>query len=121
MRKSWIKQQMAKYGKAAPTPGPWKIRECYSNGEPVEWAVESRHPEHSGLIASVYMTVDNDEQDAANARLIAASPDLYEALKGVLARLNSHTSSIESCDLPEETEDAIEQARAAIEKAEGKP
>lgn len=62
------------------TPGPWEQRTCYDNGEPVEYAVEGKHPEHEGPIATVHITVDNDAEDYQNALLIAAAPDLAEAL-----------------------------------------
>ncbi len=71
------------------TPGPWKreIRSVLIPIAPYEWAEA-----YGGSIA--------------NARLIAAAPDLLEALKGVLRVADRKT-------------DEFDAARAAIAKAEG--
>jgi hypothetical protein len=50
-----------------------------------------------------------DEEDLANARLIAAAPEMYEALKYLL-----HNESIHS-------DEWLEKTRAALRKAEGQP
>ena len=94
------------------TPGTWKFRTCYTKGEPVEYAVESTHPEHSGLIATVHITVDNDDEDYTNAKLIAAAPDLLAALKDLLSMAES---------VHEVPPTRANKARAAIAKAEGNP
>lgn len=75
---------MSKY-----TPGPWKrkIKSVLIPIAPYEWAEA-----YGGSIA--------------NARLIAAAPDLLEALKGVLRVADRKT-------------DEFDAARAAIAKAEG--
>ena len=51
------------------------------------------------------------EEDAANARLIAASPDLILALKEWISM--AVNSGLEGCD------EILEQAEAAIDKATG--
>ena len=90
------------------TPGPW---------------LTDRNNVHTGQIATVYHCIGNDwieiwtdkwletglgegEQEA-NARLIAAAPDLLAALQSVLS------NSLDSQGLA----DAHKQARAAIAKA----
>lgn len=90
------------------TPGPW---------------LTDRNNVHTGQIATVHHCIGNDwieiwtdkwaetglgegEQEA-NARLIAAAPDLLAALQSVLA------NSLDSQGLA----DAHKQARAAIAKA----
>jgi hypothetical protein len=76
------------------TPGPWSIRQ-----EGV-WSVGTDHE----MTALVYGYTETQEQ--ANAHLIAAAPDLLEALKSAIA------SPV--CG------NWYEQAAAAIAKAEGR-
>lgn len=91
------------------TPGPWKAfpsdpadgAECY-----YLTAVELR-----GEIACIYGP-QRDEQEA-NARLIAAAPELLEALEGLLAHLGPDGY------IPNAGGTATERARAAIAKATG--
>ena len=65
------------------TPGPWRVA-----------GRETRNLPHSlvaadTLLARVYSKCFGDEvEETANARLIAAAPDLLAALKGVLADLD---------------------------------
>ena len=80
------------------TPGPWSIRQ-----EGV-WSVGTDHE----MTALVYGFTDEEEE--ANAHVIAAAPDLLEALK-ILAKLGeSHGAEGVYWD----------KARAAIAKAEGR-
>ena len=55
----------------------------------------------------------SEEEAEANARLISAAPDMYEALKALLAESRKHGESLE--DTPIEA-----LAAAALTKAEGK-
>lgn len=87
---------------SAHTPGPWTNHgRIYNTGFP-----------HSSvgaktLIARVYSEAFGDiEQEGANARLIAAAPDLLAALQGVLRVADRKT-------------DEFDAARAAIAKATG--
>lgn len=62
------------------------------------------------------------EEAAANARLMAAAPDLLEAAKIALAMLNRNLASEESCGQPFNGDDEHEAHRvltAAIAKATG--
>ncbi len=90
------------------TPGPW------------EWhtpaTTSARHPAYvtSGnrYIAALYHT-DNQGQTHPNARLIAAAPELLEALKDLEAgyeRLKDQGYPVSDCQ---------KKARAAIAKATG--
>ena len=88
------------------TPGPWSY---IGNGD-----VVARSENYCGGekdIASVFLTA-NDE-DEANSRLIAAAPDLLEALREVL---NNPAGDYDASD---GYENAVKQARAAIAKATG--
>ncbi len=84
------------------TPGPW--RAC-SSGQIVAGAM-------SRQIARIWNT-KNRERDAANAQLIAAGPELLEALESAQMALMGYTHQNAI------TLAALEKARAAIAKARG--
>ena len=101
---------MSKY-----TPGPWSVADL-----PHAVVVQTESPSKSKYGASRYAAIGgfdrgNPEQLAealANARLIAASPELLDALDALLS----------ACELPGdhcEIEQALPKARAAIAKATG--
>jgi hypothetical protein len=96
------------------TPGPWMF--CTDSGGLV---VETAYPgSKQFLIAQVKTRYPaGDGLHHANARLIAAAPDLLEALKEA-------RSSLEDVDWDEFSTPAVEklmrQCDAAIAKAEGK-
>ena len=60
------------------TPGPWEIKRHFDPGYKFISA-----PKHSGLAQVVWCMEDEDRSPAceANAHLIAAAPDLLEALE----------------------------------------
>jgi hypothetical protein len=70
------------------TPGPWEWAESY-NGL---WNPETReevltHQDYEGMWLSYGASQD------ANARLIAAAPDLLDALRGIVALWDHHASA----------------------------
>ena len=73
-----------------------------------------KHGVHSATVANIptRMTIPPSEQKA-NARLIAAAPDLLDALKLMLAECFDE-------ERDDATIHAVAQARAAIAKAEGR-
>lgn len=84
------------------TPGPWHIGDTNTNFSPKVYGADG------------YMTADcsriqkrTDAEEQANARLIAAAPDLLAALKSVVAIADRKTVEFDN-------------ARAAIAAAEGK-
>lgn len=88
---------------SAHTPGPWAYRPS-NNGHFIAGTGEN-----SGYLAEVRQC--RSKQDVrADARLIAAAPELLESLQSVL------NSCLDSQGLA----DAYKQARAAIAKATGK-
>ena len=61
------------------TPGPWGV----SGSRDTD--LEIRQIASDGMIAIVEQTLGYAEADEANARLIAAAPELAEALRSLLA------------------------------------
>lgn len=95
------------------TPGPWFLINDACVGGPVEsgW-------EQAGCgIAHCGMRARTSEEAAANARLIAAAPEMYEALKALLACPD--ISDVAGEDKDPETHAAESIARAALSKARG--
>ena len=96
----------------AHTPGPWHIDTEDGGARILD--------DDELIIAGIYgfSAPDRDGQEDANARLIAAAPDLLAALKGLLESIQ---------DVERETntmygtlDGALADARAAIAKAESK-
>lgn len=88
------------------TPGPWHLINDVCVGGPIEpgW-------EEAGCgIAHCGMRARTQEEAAANARLISAAPDLYEALRDLCASGG-----------PDDGADLFEKANAALAKARGEP
>ena len=77
------------------TPGPWRVTDVQVSGWVDIYAEDRALP-----VAST-----RHDQAAANAQLIAAAPDLLDALKFVLSATGEQLTS------------AFEQAEAAITKA----
>jgi hypothetical protein len=89
---------------AAPTPGPWHV---VRGGRMMGLEIRATNGTD---IAKVYDGRLSYGERNANAHRLAAAPELYEALKGML-------------DQPETSDsyDAmLERALAALEKADGK-
>lgn len=97
------------------TPGPWNIAQ---ESIDKEWHIVTA----SGgrIMANVHIEAGN-EMDAANARLIAAAPDLLAACKDVArqANMNIDADDPDNWHLAEITRSAVELVFAAIAKAEG--
>jgi predicted MarR family transcription regulator len=87
------------------TPGPWVVYDDSNDGKTnrIEIAAWGK------TVARIYHSVP--AEDLPNARLIAAAPDLLEALKDTLQLLEVYCGDFE--------EATRKQARAAIAKAEG--
>ena len=83
------------------TPGQWRVERTAGGFE-----VCSDDGETDSLVAVVYSVLD--EQKEANARLIAAGPDMLEALEQAEIALEEHGD-----------EGTVGFVRAAIAKAKG--
>ena len=86
------------------TPGPWRVEPC-TNGGMILIRADGKHGAHPQTHLQIVPEAD--------ARLIAAAPDLLEACKALIRSIDGVESSI--------TTSGIQQIRTAIAKAEGKP
>jgi hypothetical protein len=93
------------------TPGPW-IYQKIEYQQPIIYS--SNHPE-----GKVCLFDHRDKMADVNARLIAASPMLLEALKLLQEVAARTTQNIVAFDGASELDSAIDAARAAIAAAEG--
>jgi hypothetical protein len=89
----------------AHTPGPWRVTSRVADGFRVE-AVSNLYS-----IGEVW-DCNGFPQNASNAALIAAAPDLFDALKGIL-EIGKRNMSNQKYD------GYFDAARAAVAKAEG--
>lgn len=98
------------------TPGPWQVNGSWLNIETGNrhTAVESVLPGGFGMVASLEHSFTRESEEA-NARLIAAAPELLEALKELVndgeCYCADNVASKETCRHC--------KARAAIAKAQG--
>lgn len=90
------------------TPGPWN-----TNGEGnTGYRIKTATKEGFSLIPNIEMTRDEMQ---ANARLIAAAPDILQALTAILAL--SHLIPQPATHDGLQLADALAAARAAVERA----
>jgi len=91
---------------SAHTPGPWKFGKTLSSTSG-EWLISLDFAGHVGNPVAAIVPATGNEY--ANARLIAAAPDLLAALSRLIGGLETMQDNL----------DAARQARAAINKATG--
>lgn len=104
--------------KAAHTPGPWTIQEFFraKYGQDDVKTFCIRHDETNVCIAEVGHVDDYfAERNEANARLIAASPDLLARLRECVDYLYAEADNAE-----DRSNGLIAECEAAIAKAEGR-
>lgn len=96
---------------SAHTPGPWRwvgpfldASDLVSDHGPI---IEYQSYEGQSFAGT------SDAQDEANARLIAAAPELLEALREVMAEVE------DCCAVPADEWDFVAKVRTAIAKATG--
>ena len=92
------------------TPGPWTVDEFYEPGGFYKIRSESEVVCHTHSFAPRGC----DDEATGNANLIAASPDLLEACRGILAMHEGPPNAVGNWDI------AFDEIRAAIAKAEGR-
>lgn len=110
LAKSLEAQAIAKRENAKHTPGPWKATEKTVTAPETE--------DRLGMECRLYG--GNSRDNRANARLIAAAPDLLDACQAMIAwddREKDH--AVDFYDRMGLCVEAFEKARAAIAKATG--
>lgn len=94
------------------TPGPWKYEKPFGVNIPV------REGEAGGQIIRTWLQAHEGEAEA-NARLIAAAPDLLAALESLFENCSMIHSQWGEGGNAREADQAITNAKAAIAKARG--
>ena len=92
------------------TPGPWLATQTYFFGHD-SWQITGENGDTNPFLCRV---TDSTPDYEANARLIAAAPELLAELSNLLARIEASPTL-----LPHISADARNAARAAIAKATG--
>jgi hypothetical protein len=101
-------------GQSQHTPGPWQI---FPNPSPLGLIVGRFGEAAQEAVCDVYASADGGIRGNADAALIAAAPDLLEALKGLLADIGGGTKT---CGHDFACICAGDKARGAINRAEGR-
>lgn len=99
--------------KAAHTPGPWKIDRGHASGFARGISAATRNIVNFNGLAS-----PTAEESQANANLIAAAPELLEAL-AEFVRIEDEDATGLLAECGSDVVLAIEKARAALSKARG--
>lgn len=95
------------------TPGPWEAIIDGPKNRGKACLVRTTASSRRSLCIEASRSGDNEEEDFANTRLIAAAPDLLEACKSIV-------DGWENWSDIGRAEKGIELVKAAIAKAEGK-
>jgi hypothetical protein len=113
--------------KAQHTPGPWQCQDDQGNFLDTDWSADYEGDESTGMETTVpvlagettvalivYQNTNfDDEELEANARLIAAAPELLAALDGLLTQKTFHPGRVESAShLWDAVHEAIAKATA---------
>lgn len=100
------------------TPGLWETEyDNHGNGSYSEW-LNILAPNKT--IAQVGCCRKMTEEDKANAYLIAAAPELYEAIEAVISFLEYGIRPAVADPLAGEVGDEADELKKALAKAEGK-
>ena len=98
------------------TPGPWLARQFPTGRGAVHgwWVIDSIPDQDGRIVANAICQVSTTNDDAdANAKLLAAAPELLKALQGILDNFKQNQGVGLGIG-------PISKAKAAIAKATGK-
>lgn len=93
------------------TPGPWRYNPLIG----AIFAETETGPDAAKKTISIVRVPLNDHEMHANARLIAAAPDLLAALRDAIDHMAAYERAFPLVDVRE-----LHKARAAIARAEGR-
>jgi hypothetical protein len=94
------------------TPGPWTCDE-----DDKQYVIGEGQSKYRTHVGTVYADDTDPKEAKANAHLIAAAPDMYEALQLVVGiRAHLRVSGVDFVDAGK----AYDAAEAALAKAEGR-
>lgn len=123
-------QTTADAGRTAHTPGPWTVEDPL--GPEALWIVEAGKQTYEWRCTAMVCQDDptNDEdrdpvapiteaEQIANARLIAAAPDLVKALEAILTANDEFVAGLRQDWEGDPLQDACNAARAALAAAKG--
>ena len=106
---------------SAPTPGPWTLRFGLNvMGRDVRYPKQERLVANAGGHTNNVWNAEVTAENEANARLIAAAPDLLEALSELVAAGDYWLKADDEVKAMLRFGEADKAARAAIAKAEGR-
>jgi hypothetical protein len=101
------------------TPGPWFVQSEHPANIPVKWGSDSIVSTPCG---DIILLCDTPRRRAANARLIAAAPDLLDELvnqANAWEAMLEHTQRLEDTGWEYTCRNQLAHARAALAKAQG--
>ena len=108
------------------TPGPWEAHKGVLENSPTVWDVTSRHnwsgfggETPQGWFVATVHEVTNTASAEANARLIAAAPEMFRALQALNG--GARPSNWDDDDIDDAERDAWRQLDAAIALATQDP
>ena len=97
----------------------WEVRRAIRLGVPSDFRIAAQGARHSdGAIATVYVRDGREATGAAHARLIAAAPELRDALSGLVYLLDLAYEAWGSHG-PTLTPERIAAARALLDRVDG--
>lgn len=104
------------------TPGPWTWGAGFKFGDSTGdlFGLGGRSVLSSASYENMWLSAYDRPVDAANARLIAAAPELLEALREAHIAMWGVTPEGQDFENHQRLRKARDQARAAISKAEGR-
>lgn len=108
--------------RATHTPGPWKY-DGSSDPLPHDYACSTERIAAGGVTIAEVATCEDDScpgvsEGWANARLIAAAPELLAACRELLAAFIDRGNGFADCDLHDHPRRIVNRAAEAIAKAE---
>ena len=94
------------------TPGPWETGQARGNGQ----LDEVMAPDGAAIRLICQVHAGHRDERFANARLIAAAPEMYELLESLAKEANKQfDSSMDAAEVFEELGDEARRIKAAID------